>query len=402
MTEALPSFPTGRPDGCPWEPPPGYAELRATDPVSKVSCSSGIEAWLVTGYEQARAALTDPALSSGTPLGAQVDAQANLNEVIAPGSIIQQDGVQHAKLRKLLTGEFTVRRVSALRPHIQLLIDRHIDRMIDAGGPLDLVATFAQPIPTLTICELLGVPYGQRDRFQVQSAVLTSIDAPLEARMQAGEEVQGFIGQLVLARLEKPEDDLISRLITKSAAAGDPLTFEELVVLSVSVLVAGHETTANMIALGMLLLLNNPDQCDALRADESMLTGAVEELLRYLSVVQFGLLRKVTADTDLDGKALRPGQWLVASLTAGNMDSSVFPDPQRLDLQRTSAARHLAFGFGAHQCVGQHLARLELRMAYQSLLTRLPGLHLAGDVDALRFKHDALVYGPQALPIDWA
>ncbi|MEO6090001.1 MAG: cytochrome P450 [Umezawaea sp.] len=393
-------FPTERPEACPFDPAVGYTEFREKEPIVRVSCPAGIDAWLVTSYDDVRTVLNSPGLSSAVPVMGHADPNVDFTAPINPGSVIHADGDAHARLRRLLTSEFTVKRIQALRPYIQRLIDDHIDAMLASTEPVDLVRDFALPIPSLVICELLGVPYEQRDRFQQQSGVVTSVDVDPEVAMRASAEIQGFVTQLVIDKMRNPADDLISRLIKRAQDSGRPLEVEELVVLGLSLLVAGHETTANMIGLSTVALLRNPDQLEELRANPDLVPSAVDELLRYLSVVQFGLFRAITEDIPLGEETLRAGEWLVTSLAAGNRDTSAFPDADRLDVHRKASA-HLAFGYGAHQCLGQQLARVELQQVFSTLFTRIPTLRLAIPFEDLRFKDNSLVYGVRSLPVTW-
>ncbi|PRY29171.1 cytochrome P450 [Umezawaea tangerina] len=394
------SFPTTRAEGCPFDPAVGYTELREKDPIARVECPAGIDAWLVTRYDDVRTVLSSPGLSSAVPVMGHANSEVDLTQAGTPGSIIQSDGEAHSRLRRLLTSEFTVKRIQALRPYIQQLIDDHIDAMLASDEPADLVRDFALPIPSLVICELLGVAYEDRDQFQRQSAILTSVDVAPEVSAQANGEIQQFVAQLVVSKMQAPTDDLISRLITRANESGQPLSVQELVVLALSLLVAGHETTANMIALSTVALLRNPDQLEELRANPDLVPSAVEEMLRYLSVVQFGLFRAITEDIPLGDETLRAGEWLVTSLASGNRDTSVFPDADSLDLKRKASA-HLAFGYGAHQCLGQQLARVELQQVFSTLFTRIPTLRLAVPFEDLKFKDNTLVYGVRSLPVAW-
>jgi cytochrome P450 len=344
--------------------------------------------------------LTDPRLSSRSAPSAHVVPGADLQREVLSGSILQNDGERHAHLRRLLTSEFTVKRVQALRPRIERLIEDHIDAMLASDGPVDLVQAFALPIPSLVICELLGVPYADRDEFQHRSAVLVSVDRDEEEVMRVNEELQQYMAGLVMAKQDKREDDLLSRLITRAEEQGQPLTLPELVSIGITLLIAGHETTANMIGLSTLALLRNPDQLDALRNDPGLAPTAVEELLRYLSVVQFGLFRHVMEDIPLGDETIKAGEYLIAALSSGNRDEMVFPDPDRIDLSRKASA-HLAFGFGPHQCLGQQLARVELHEVYTRLYRRIPTLRLAVPFEEIRFKNNTLVYGVTALPVTW-
>ena len=394
------AFPGGRPSGCPFDPASGYTALRETPGIAKVSTPAGVDAWVFSRYDDVRSVLTDPRLSSRSAPSAHVVPEADLEREVESGSILQNDGERHAYLRRLLTSEFTVKRVQALKPRIQQLIDDHLDAMLATDGPVDLVTAFALPIPSLVICELLGVPYADRAEFQERSAILVSVDRPNEELMAVSEELQEYMAALVMAKIEQRDDDLLSRLITRAEDQGRPLTVPELVSIGITLLIAGHETTANMIALSTLVLLRNPDQLDALRADPTLAPTAVEELLRYLTVIQFGLFRHVMEDIPMGDETIKAGEYLVAALSSGNRDESVYPDPDRIDLSR-KASTHLAFGFGPHQCLGQQLARVELQEVYTRLYARIPSLRLAVPFEEIKFKDNTLVYGVTALPVTW-
>jgi cytochrome P450 len=355
-----------------------------------------MDAWLVTRYADVRAVLADRTMSSRGASSVHANPNADLDFEVSPGSIIQLDGAAHSRLRKKVIAEFTVRRVEALRGYVKELVESHLDAMLVKPGRADLVQDFALPIPSLVICELLGVPYADRAHFQRQSTTLVSTDATREEGEQAYDALSGYLAELFTAKQRNPQDDLFSRLSV--AGAGDPLTMEELVVLGLSLLVAGHETTANMIALSTLVLLEHPEQREVVLAAPER---AVEELLRYLSVVQWGVLRYATSDVQVGSRSVRAGEWLVAALNSANRDESVFPDADELDFDRESPRTHVAFGFGAHQCVGQQLARVELQEALTGLFRRVPDLRPGVPREELEYKHNTLVYGVRELPVAW-
>jgi cytochrome P450 len=400
-TEAIPAdFPAVRPSGCPFDPASGYAALRGHEGLAKVSTPVGVDAWVFSRYDDVREVLTDPRLSSRVAPSTHVVAGADLDREIESGSILQNDGERHAYLRRLLTSEFTVKRVQALRPRIEDLVEEHIDALLASDGPVDLVQAFALPIPSLVICELLGVPYADRAEFQQRSAVLVSVDRPEEEVLRVSDELNQYMAGLVQQKQAKREDDLLSRLITRAEEQGQALSLVELVSIGITLLIAGHETTANMIALSTLALLRNQDQLDALRHDPGLASTAIEELLRYLSVVQFGVFRQVMEDIPIGDETIEAGEYLIAALSSGNRDERAFPDPDQLDLSRKASA-HLAFGFGPHQCLGQQLARVELHEVYTRLYRRIPTLRLAVPFEDIKFKDNTLVYGVQALPVTW-
>jgi cytochrome P450 len=392
-----PVLPTTRPAGCPYDPPEAYTALR-DEPTSKVLCPTGMEAWLVTRYSDVRALLADRTVSSRGASSAHVNPYVGHNEEVKPGSLAQLDGEHHSRLRKKVIAEFTVRRVETMRTYIEELVESHIDAMLAKPGPVDLVADFAMPIPALAICELLGVPYADRALFQRHTNALASIDSGAEQVGQAVKELSAFLAALFADKRDNPRGDLFSRLISRGEATGDPLSMAELVMLGINLLAAGHETTANMIALGTLVLLDHPEQRDVL---SSAPERVVEELLRYLSVVQFGVLRYATTDLRLGDREVKAGEWLVAALNSANRDQEFFPSGDRLDFRREATQTHVAFGFGAHQCVGQQLARVVLQVALTRLFQRIPDLRLAVPREELRYKHNTLIYGVLELPLAW-
>ncbi|WP_416970869.1 cytochrome P450 [Streptomyces sp. 4F14] len=395
---AIHDFPVTRPEKCPFDPDEEYARLRAEEPVSRVRCPAGMDAWLVTRYEDVRGVLADPRLSSRAA-GSDHMLPSYAGHDPLPGFMIQLDGEEHARLRRLMIGEFTGRRVEALRPYIQRIADEHADAML-AGRGADLVRDFALPIPSRVICEMLGVPYQDHTSFQRDSQILTSFEADEATRAAATRRLEDHLGELIEKRLAVPQDDMLSRLIARADAGGRPLTVPELSTLAVLTLVAGHETTANMITLGMAVLLEDPERTAALRARPETIGPAVKELLRYLTVIQFGLVRYATEDVTVGGVEVRAGEWVVAALPSGNRDESVFPGPDTLDLGRR-ARTNLAFGFGPHQCIGQQLAEVELQVALTTLLRRLPGLRLARPLEQADFKLNDIVHGLRTMPVVW-
>jgi cytochrome P450 len=394
------AFPTERATRCPFDPPAEYAKLRDDEPVAQAACPAGINAWVVTRYEDVRTLLRDPRMSSREAPSAHAAPHVDWDREVSPGSIVQLDGKAHAHLRRALIPEFTVRQIERLRPYIRRIVDEHIDAMLASGTTADLYEQFALPIPSLVICELLGVPYDDRDKFHEWSAVLMAVDADPAVAQEATGAITGYMAGLIQAKTAEPADDLLSRLITRGQVEGAELSVEVLVTLGLSLLIAGHETTANQIALSTVALLRNPDQLTKLRAKPDMAPSAVEEMLRYLSIVQFGLLRQATDDVEVADRTINAGEWIVAAIGAGNRDERFFPEPNKVDLARTTN-RHLAFGFGIHQCIGQQLARVELQEVYTRLYSRIPSLRLAVEMDELKYKDNALVYGVRTLPVAW-
>jgi cytochrome P450 len=301
----------------------------------------------------------------------------------------------------MVTAPFAVRQVESMRPGIQQIVDGLIDDMLAGTKPADLVEAFALPVPSLVICQLLGVPYADHEFFQRNSRLLINRDTPPEQARQAQTALIAYLDDLIASKLAAPGDDLLSRLAIERVRTGE-LTRRDLAALGRLLLVAGHETTANMIALGTLALLRHPAQLAALRDsdDPALVAGAVEELLRYLSIVHSGRRRVALADVEVGGQVIRAGEGLVMANDIANRDESVFPGSARLDVRR-DARQHVAFGFGVHQCLGQPLARVELQVVYGTLYRRIPALALAASLDEIPFKHDGLVYGVYELPVTW-
>lgn len=386
---------------CPFAPEPEYAELRAETPITKVPMVGGGTAWLVTRHDHVRQVLADPRMSSDRrrPGFPQLSPhQRALVSSMAP-SLIGMDPPEHSEARRAVLGEFTVRRIEAMRPRIQEIVDDCIDEMLAAPRPVDLVRALSLPVPSLVICELLGVPYADHDFFQERSSLILRKTSSAESRSAALEDIWKYLDELVADKEREPTDDLIGRQIRKQREAGE-VDHEALVRMALLLLIAGHETTANMISLGALALLENPDQLAELLADPTKTPPAVEELLRYFTIVEAATSRTALEDVEIGGVLIRAGEGVVALGTAANRDPEVFDRPDELDINR-NARGHVAFGFGPHQCLGQNLARLELQIVFDTLFRRLPGLRLAVAIDDLPFKSDANVYGIYEMPVTW-
>ncbi|MBM0278243.1 cytochrome P450 [Micromonospora sp. STR1s_6] len=318
-----------------------------------------------------------------------------------PRTIIEMDFPEHTTYRRMITKDFLHRRVEQLRPRIENIIDDLLDTMLATEErPVDLVRALALPVPSIVICELLGVPYQDHALFQTRSNVLFSREATAEQAMTCFQELAGYLGELVGKKAAEPGDDLTSRLVTEQLMTG-AITPEALVAMLVLLLTAGHETTANMISLSALTLLQHPEQLAKLRADPDKVPTAVEELLRYHTVAASGARRVAVADIEIGGQLVRAGEGVILAYDAANRDGSVFDDPDAFDIDRSDVDQHLAFGYGPHQCIDQQLARAELQIVTRKLFERVPTLRLAGDLAELPFRRDAAVYGLQELPVTW-
>lgn len=402
VDEAVPAFPMARAAGCPFAPPPALRRLHAEKPVSKVRLWDGSTHWLVTRYEDQRALYGDRRLSVDTTRDGFPYLNAAFRDTASrtPPSFLNMDDPDHARIRRMVTGPFTVRRIEALRPAIQRMTDELIDTMLAGPSPVDLVEALALPLPSLVICEMLGVPYEDHDFFQSHSKVALRRDVTAaEARAAAG-ALSGYLGEQLDRKLAEPADDLLSAFAARMRDG--ELSRLEATMLGQLLLGAGHETSANMIALGVLTFLEHPDQLAIVRDtdDPEVLARAAEEMLRYLTVVHHGQRRLALADLEIGGQVVRAGEGVIIPGATGNWQDDVFPDPGRLDVRR-DARRHMAFGFGIHQCLGQQLARLELQVVYGTLFRRVPTLRLATGIDEIPFKDDGIVYGVYELPVTW-
>ncbi len=394
-------FPLER--SCPFAPPPAYEKLRDAGPVQRVELQSGQEAWAITRLEDVRQMLTDPRFSSdrfnpGFPILTK-EGRPVRRRKFTP-SLINMDPPEHGAARREVVGEFTVKRMKALQPRIQQIVDEHIDAILAGPKPADLVSAFSLPVPSLVICELLGVPYGDHEFFQVRSSTLLNREVSQEARMQSVDELQEYLDRLVAGKEAEPTDDLLGRQVLKQREEHGTADHDSLVSLAFLLLLAGHETTANMISLGTVALLENPDQLELIKNDPGKTLDAVEELLRYFTIAEFATSRVATADVEIGGQLIREGDGVLGLSYSGNRDSAAFENPDELDLER-GARHHVAFGFGPHQCLGQNLARMELQIVFDTLFRRIPELKLAAPVDQLPFKHDSSIFGLYCLPVTW-
>jgi cytochrome P450 len=393
----LPVFPARRDARCPFDPAPEYTQWREEGGLRKVNWQ-GHEVWAVSRYEDVKVAMTDPRISAEVP--AQLDSGDHHGDNM-PKIFPRMDDPEHAVLRRMLTKDFTVKRVNALRPEIEKTANEFIDTMLADGSPADLVQSYALPVPSLVISLLLGVPYADHQFFQEITGVLMNRTATEEESQQAKGQIFGYLYQLVARKEAEPDDALISRLVQEYLPTGE-LTRETIAMNSFILLSAGHETTANMIGLGTLALLQNPDTLARIRDtdDPKVISNAVEELLRYLTIVHNLVARVAKEDIETGGTLVRAGEGLIMNLSAANRDPAFIDNPDTLDIDR-STRMHMAFGYGVHQCLGQTLARAELEIALPTLLRRLPNLRLAVPPEQIRFRNDMGIYGVHELPVTW-
>ncbi len=397
MEHTLTTLPSARQPGCPFDPPKELVQAREHGPISRYTFPDGHEGWLVTGYDLVRSVLADSRFSSRKELMRHhplIDYGDIEVPPAPPGEFLLMDDPQHSRYRKPLVGKFTVRRMRLLTERVEQVTAEHLDAMEKAGPSADLVTAFAKPIPSVIICELLGVPYEDRGSFQEHIDKFLGGEAGDEELFAAYAATQEYLAELVAAKRADPTDDVLSDLTDSD------LTDEELQGVALLLLAAGFDTTANMLALGTFALLRNPEQLAALRADSGLTDGAVEELLRYLSVAK-QFLRVALEDVELGGRTIKAGATVILSYNTANRDPERFADPHALDLRRQDGG-HLAFGHGIHQCLGQQLARVEMRVAFPALFNRFPTLRLAVPAEEVPLRPEtADIYGVKSLPVTW-
>ncbi|MEU0194996.1 cytochrome P450 [Streptomyces afghaniensis] len=384
-------MPTARQN--PFDPPEALRRRQGLGPIHRMTYVDGGQGWLVTGFAAARAVLADPRFSVRPDRMRSPVAQPTRTPV-PPGFFLRMDPPEHDRYRRLLTGHFTVRRMKLLEPEIEAVVNDQLNAMELAGGPADLFKAFALPIPSQVIGELLGVPYSDRQGVQRNAATLLNIDLTPEHRQEAVRELMAYLRDLLRHKRSWPEEDVLSGL-----AAHEGLTADERAGLALLLLIAGHETTTNMLALGTFALLANPAQLAEVRDKEEDAPAVVEELLRYLTIIQH-VVRVALEDIELHGCLIKAGESVTVALSAANRDADHFADPDALDLTRP-AAGHLAFGHGLHQCLGQRLARAEMRIALPALLRRFPALRLTVAPEEVPLRSAMTVYGVHELPVTW-
>jgi cytochrome P450 len=406
-TSEIPDYPMARQAGCPFAPPPDVMALAASKPLSRVRIWDGSTPWLITGYEEVRELFSDSRVSVDDGVSGFPHWNAGMLSTVhkRPRSVFTADGEEHTRFRRMLSKPFTFKRVEGLRANIQQITDDHIDAMLAGPQPADIVTALALPVPSLVISQLLGVPYQDAEMFQHHANVGLARYATGEDTAKGAISLHKYLAQLVEAKMDSPASDSAPDAVSDLAErvkAGE-LSVKEAAQLGTGLLIAGHETTSNMIGLGVLALLQNPEQLAVIRdaEDPKVIASAVEELLRYLSIIQNGQRRVAVEDIHIAGEVIRAGEGIIIDLAPANWDSNAFPEADRLYLHRSGADRNVAFGYGRHQCVGQQLARAELQIVYRTLFRRVPTLALAVPIEDIPFKHDRLAYGVYELPVTW-
>jgi len=395
----LPPFPWHR--TCPMAPPERYAELRSARPIARVSLATGGQAWLVTRHDHVRALLTDPRVSSdrgheGYPYYFPVPPAFRTES-----SFLGWDPPKHSFHRRLVTisGEFTKPRVRTIKPMIQRIVDERVDALLAAGPPVDLVSALALPVPLTVICTILGIPVQDHESLHARTEVLFGATSTAEDREAALLGMNEYLAEVIDRKLAEPGDDLLSR-ITRRYREVDSYDRRELVNLIRLLLNGGHEASASMIALGVMTLLEHPDQLEVFKSDPSVVPGAVEELLRFLSPGDIAVSRIALEDIGIGDVVVRAGEGMILLGAAANRDPAAFENPDVFDVRR-DASGHVALGHGVHRCLGAEIARAELAIVLGTLFRRIPGLRLVKPWEELRFKDGALVYGLHEMPVSW-
>ena len=383
-----------------FELPSEYAAARDICPAAPVTLWNDQRAWLLLRYEHHRKVLLDDRFSGEfarddfptvTPARRAIDKLER--------AFVGMDNPKHGHFRRMFTKEFTAKRMSALKPRIETLTDELLDAMADRGPPSDLVAELAVELPALVMCDLFGSPYEDHDYILKCAAGRHGLSQSAEAAAGAANDLVAYCRDLIAEKERKPGDDMLSRVIREHVVPGN-LERQDLADICSMILRAGHDTTTNMISLGTLLLLEHPDQLAAFKNDPALTESTVEELLRFLSPVQFAPRRVALEDVEVAGSTIRKGDGVFAVAASANRDPDEFSDPDRLDVTR-NASHHMSFGFGIHRCLGQGLARIELQIVFRKLFERFPNLRLAEPLDSLPFKYDSQIYGLYRLPVAW-
>ena len=395
----IPVWPFARKADAPLNPPPRLAELRSECPITQVELWDGSHAWLATRYDDVKALLRDPGLSSDT----SIDGFPQSNETLQAARGAQKtfnrlDPPKHDVLRRMLTKDFSIGQIATLKPFIEGLVDRLLDQIEANGAPANLVTALAEPLPAHVVCKIMALPPDDFGFFLDRVGRWMDLNSTPDEARQAAADIADYLAEMITARRENLGSDLVSELIQKYVIPGG-LTEFELVHMLHLLVIGGFDTTANMIALGTILLLQNPDQMKDLREHPEFTQHAVEEMLRYLSVAHHVAFRLAKSDIEISDICIHAGDGVIAPVSAANYDPEVFPKPESFDIRR-DARDHVAFGFGVHQCLGQHLARLELQVVFAKLLQRFPTLRLEATAADLHYK-DSMIYGVERCPVSW-
>ncbi|MGW5052592.1 cytochrome P450 [Actinokineospora sp. NPDC004072] len=400
-TTAEPMLPLRRGRACPFSPAEEFARLRVEEPVFRTTLPTGDEAWVVTRHADIRRVLGDPvsfsnAVAGAGPIPPPRDADGRV-PAAQPGFFVAYDPPEHGRYRRALARELGVQQVSRFAGRVEQISADHLDAFAVRGPVADFMAAVAHPVTSAVICELLGVPRGDQPAFRRRAERLFDLTTTPEQQAENFAEMGQYMVELVRGHRVDPGPGLVGRLVRDH---GRDFTDAELAGTANLLLLAGHETTANMLGLGLLLVLRHPEQAALLRARPALVDRAVEELLRYATVVHYGVVLSAVVDTEVAGVPIRAGEWLMCAFPSGNRDPAYLTDADRLDLTREPTA-HLAFGHGAHYCAGAPLARLQLRTVLGQVLRRFPGLRLGVPFEEIQFQSLSATYGLAALPLQW-
>ena len=385
--------------GCPFAAAAGHEETDLNGPVARVRTPAGIDAWMVNRYDDVRDVLSDATRFSS--------AAGSINHMLPrmwppqpmePGDFNRMDGAEHLQFRRAFGIEIgAAKRMEGLRPAVQRIVDERLDAIAGAEQPVDLHELFSKPVTTAVIADLMDVPYEDRQLFHDSASAALDINIDVETATAAFDKLKAYVRKLLVDRRENPGDDALSHIITRSEAGEKPFTDDELESIGFALISAGFDVTAGMLTFIMLTLFEFPDEMARLVEDPSLAPTAVDEFVRYLPG-NVGILRQAIVDTEIAGVQIKAGDYVLAGIGAGSHDAEVFPDPEKLDLTRTPNS-HLNFGRGPHACVGQQLARLELRVALETVLRRVPSLRCAVPVSEVPLREDNIVPGPAHLPV---
>jgi cytochrome P450 len=395
---SLPALPLPREWELPFDPAPVLA--RPGSRVVKVACPTGLSAWLISDYAGVREVLGDGRRFSARP-GQAAHMLTAFDPDSEPYGFTRMDGPEHVRIRRNFAPQVShARRLSELKPLIAGITDRAITRMLASPTPYAFHSAFSTALTTEVIAELIGVPPSEHYLLRnAAQAIFTTSTTEAELQAALGPLFE-YLYRVVALRRADPGDDILSRMILLSADNDRPLTDAELVDMNAALLIAGFDTTASMITYGLVALLNTPGEWDKLVADPSLAVPATEELVRYLGVGT-GLLRQATEDTRLGSQEIRAGDYVVVAIQSGNRDAALCPDADVLDIARKPGP-HIGFGHGAHACVGQQVARMELNTVLAALATRVPTLRPAVPIEEIEWKRDSVVRGPVELPVTWS
>ncbi|GHJ33521.1 cytochrome P450 [Streptomyces hygroscopicus subsp. sporocinereus] len=388
------ALPTER--SCPFNPPDGYTPLRERERITRISYPGGSPGWLITRHAEAKALLTHKSFSARQEgIVSPVATELQYDGPADPGAFAKTDDPVHSHYRKMVTGFFTVRRTRDLAPMIERIVHEQLDDLEKAGPGADLVEIFTDSVPARVMCEMIGVPEAERKSLQRHVETLGRLSCTVPEALAAVSGMSGFLARFIPARMDDPRDDILGDLIR-----GGQLDEQELMGMAATLITGAFDTTGNMLAMGVYTLLEHPDQLAKLQEDPELMGGAVEELLRFLTISHLGASRWALEDVEFAGQTIKKGEVVTVALPAVNRDPERYADPDRLDIARKDHG-HLALGHGVHQCLGQHLARTILSVGYEALFDRFPGLRLAVPADEVPMRDDYVHYGPRSLPVTW-